>query len=323
MNEGSSSAPNALRYVLIVLAAVLGSYLYTLHSESIFACTASGYDSDTYLAYCHATHYGDYDHGAFWFELEPGVRKAATAAEVLLLGDSRMQFGFSTDQASEWFASNKTSYYLMGFAYWENYLFEKELLRKWQPAAKVYLINIDTYFEPTETPPARIVMHDSDAGTRYLRKQSWQKVHQQICQRIPQLCANDQAFFRSRKTGAYYLKGKGGVAIDTPVTYNHTVDQKKVQDYTERARAFLATLPVDHACILFTIVPTTNTGIATARAIAGNLGISFIAPELDGLSTFDRSHIDRPSAERWSHAFLESAGPQIGKCLGRDVVAQP
>jgi hypothetical protein len=45
------------------------------------------------------------------------------------------------------------------------------------------------------------------------------------------------------------------------------------------------------------------------------VGRDFIAPSLDGLLTFDGSHLDEPSAERWSAAFFEEAGPRIAKCL--------
>lgn len=310
---------STIPYSLIILVAVLGSYLYTIHSQSIFACPATGYSADRYLAYCHAIHYGDYEHGSFWFDLEPIVRESAMTADVLLLGDSRMQFGFSGDPTNEWFSSIAARYYLMGFAYWENYVFEKELLGKWRPAAKVYVINIDTFFEEAETPPAKIVMHDSDANDHYLRKQKWQRLHREICTSFSKACGNDQAFFRSRKTGAYLLKG--GHIGSFPVSYNETVNQKKVSDYTARGAAFFANVPVDRACVLFTIVPTSDTSIGTAKAIARSLGVALVAPELEGLATFDQSHIDSPSAERWSRAFFESAGPQIQRCLGKSIVA--
>jgi hypothetical protein len=94
-----------------------------------------GYDSDKYLAYCHADHYGDYDHGALWFDLEPGVRPSLNAAQVLFLGNSHMQFAFSSDAINRWFSSNAIRFYLMGFAYWENHLFEGALLRRFEPTA--------------------------------------------------------------------------------------------------------------------------------------------------------------------------------------------
>ncbi len=70
-----------------------------------------------------------------------------------------------------------------------------------------------------------------------------------------------------------------------------------------------------HLYTHLTMVPTVNTRIGTARAIAQGLGRDLIAPELEGLNTFDESHLDQESAQRWSAAFLSAAGPEIQKCL--------
>jgi hypothetical protein len=306
-------------YLLIILLVVIATYLASIRSQSIFLCPATGYSSDSYLAYCHATHYGDYDHGAFWFGLEPQIRESVQTAEVLFLGNSRMQFGFSSNATDSWFATNSAKYYLMGFAYWENYLFERALLQQLKPAARVYVINLDTFFADTETPPAKIVMHDRDASARYKVKKVWQWFHAGICSRFERVCGTDESFFRSRRTGGYELHG--GRVADVPASYNEVVDQAIARDYTARARQFIANLPVDSQCVLLTIVPTVNTSIATARAIAASLGTTLIAPDLAGLSTFDKSHMDKPSAERWSGAFFESAGPRIRQCLGHAATA--
>lgn len=308
-------ADRNMSYLLVILLAALGAYLYTLRSQSIFSCPASGYGTDTYLAYCHANHYGDYDHGAFWFGLEPKIRDSVRTANVLFLGNSRLQFGFTSDATREWFASNTASYYLMGFAYWENYLFEQQLLRRLQPQAKVYVINIDTFFENSETPPAQILMHGSDATDRYNSKRSWQRIHAQVCGRLPVACGSDQAFFRSRTTGGYFLEG--GRVTNVPVAYDDNVDQKMAHDYIERGNRFLATLPVERQCVLLTMVPSAHTPIGTARVIADALGAKLIAPEPDDVNTFDKSHMDRASAEIWSKDFFEAAGPRIRRCLGK------
>jgi hypothetical protein len=51
--------------------------LYKTRADSILACQARGYTSDRYLAYCEAKSYGDYEHGVFWFDLEPRADLAA------------------------------------------------------------------------------------------------------------------------------------------------------------------------------------------------------------------------------------------------------
>ena len=306
-------------YIMLVLLAALGGYVYTLRENAIFSCPADGYGTDNYLAYCHAPQYGDYDHGAFWFALEPGIRDYVTHAQVLFLGNSRVQFGFSGNTTRRWMADVPASYFLMGFAYWENYTFERALLQKARPTARAYIVNMDGFFDISETEPAKAVMYSNDLVNHYRAKRFWQWPHQQICSRSPRLCGGNEAFFRSLKTGDYVrFAGETG---QFPVAYDPTVDTALVADYVKRAAIFFATLPVDKRCVLITMVPGSQTRSGNAQAFADALGVTLIAPQLDGLSTFDRSHLDAPSAQRWSQAFFDAAGPRIRTCLGSAALA--
>ena len=64
-----------------------------------------------------------------------------------------------------------------------------------------------------------------------------------------------------------------------------------------------------------TMVPTLGTPSEAAKAIARALDLNLIAPQMEGLITFDGSHLDESSSERWSTAFMEVAGSQIQTCL--------
>ncbi len=81
-------------FVLLIASSFGGTFVYKLRVEGIFACPASGYGSNAYVSDCTATSYGDYDHGAFWFGLEPQAQRAAAEADVLVVGSSRLQFAF-------------------------------------------------------------------------------------------------------------------------------------------------------------------------------------------------------------------------------------
>src|SRR5689334_5407029 len=83
-------------YVCVILVAVLASYGYWMRTRTLFACPGDGYSADRYIAYCDAGNYADYEHGAFWFGLEPAASQYAKDADVLFLGNSRLQVGFST-----------------------------------------------------------------------------------------------------------------------------------------------------------------------------------------------------------------------------------
>lgn len=300
-------------YILLVLAAALGAGAYGLRKYGIFDCQARGYGSDGYLGYCGATSYGDYDHGAIWFGLEPAASASAANAQALFIGDSRTQFGFSSNATADWFSSVSESYYLLGFSHWENYTFEAPLLRKLRPRAKVYVINIDLFFDRHETGPGKTVMQDESARTHYEEKRKWQSIHKAICTTFKAVCGDDFAIFRSRSTGAWLVTG--GRFKSEPVSYDDDVNQEIVESYTALGNQFVPSLSVDRACTILTTVPTVKTRIGTAKAIAGALGFNLVAPRLAGLNTFDGYHLDPESAQRWSAAFLEEAGPRIRKCL--------
>lgn len=308
-------------YLSIVLTVTLGVSVYSCREQSLLACPVSGYGQDIYLAYCGAGGYGDYDYGAFWFELEPAASNAASNANALFLGNSRMQFGLSSPATDAWFTTAGASYYLLGFAYDGNYLFVEPLLKKLRPSARVYIVNVDLFFEDEQRPPARAVMHDSAAPTSYRRKRYWQSVHQTVCSSVPVVCEREPAFFRSRATGAWRLAGGETQFSTALVSYDDTIDTRMVDAHAASGERFLSTLPVGPECQILTMIPTVNTSIGTARALASRLGRELIEPGLTDLATFDGSHLNRSSAERWSRAFFEAAGPRIRSCLSAATVS--
>lgn len=309
-------APRPGLYVLILLFSVLGALSYKLRSESILACPADGYGGNRYLAYCHAASYGDYDRGAFWFDLEPEAQRHAANADVLFLGNSRMQFAFSTPATDNWFSSQGIRHYLLGFADFENAVFAGAVLSKLRPRASVYVINVDRFFDDHARPPTRDVLYGPDTRARYEQKQSWQFVHRSICSMLPMLCGNRVAFFRLRESGSWQLEGRSDTfGPKAKVSDGPPRDSDRWEHYAVLGERFLSQLPVDRHCVVLTLAPYVGTRSAEAKAIATALGLDLVTPNLQDLQTFDTSHLDRASAERWTNAFFLAAGPRIRQCL--------
>jgi hypothetical protein len=190
-------------------------------------------------------------------------------------------------------------------------------MRRIQPKAKVYVINLDDFFTQWESPPAMEVMNDPGARSHYEAKRLWQRAHERICKLASFFCGKNYAIFRSRQTGAYSMS-RGNVLFEAkPVSYDQTTREDVVKTNTAAARKFLSDLPVQEECVILTIVPTVETKTGNANAIAGALHKDLVTTEVQGLQTFDGSHLDPPSAQRWSEAFFQAAGPQIRSCLGK------
>jgi hypothetical protein len=302
-------------YICMLLIASIGAWGYGIRTRTIFACQAGGYSADRYVASCNGANYGDYEHGAFQFNLEPSVQDSVKNADVLFLGNSRLQLAFSAVPTEQWFSTNSARYYLMGFTYFENELFASELLNSIHPRPKVYIINVDDFFEKSETAPVKMILHDPNARSEYAAKRFWQRVHERICGTFKVLCGNKFVIFRSRNTGAYYTQGSVGRTEPVPVSYDPVVDQNAANANITAAVDFLSRF-TQKKCVILTMVPYVGTKIGTAKAIASGIGLKLMTPDtVQGLRTFDGYHLDQPSAQRWSQAFFQAAGPEIRSCL--------
>ena len=314
-SESGRFAVKPLPYIMILVFFVVGAYAYKLRTEGIFACSADGYPERGYLAYCNATEYGDYDHGAFWYGLEPENIHFATNADVLFVGSSRMQFAFSTEATGNWFAARAIDYYLLGFSHTGNSRFLTPLLEKINPQAKVYVINLDRFFDDRESPPVAEILHGSDVRRHYSQKRLWQMLHHPVCATVPSVCGQAVAFYRYADNGSWTLKGSSAKFKAADIGDATPSNEQHWEHYANLAANFVSGLPVDRQCIMLTLAPSATTKTVEAAAIADALGLDLISPTLDGLRTYDGSHLDRPSAQRWSRAFFDIAGPRIRRCL--------
>jgi hypothetical protein len=308
-------ASRQVLYIFLVLLAALAAFAHRVRSDSIFSCPAAEYSADRYLAYCNGANYADYDHGAFAFDLEPSALRFARDADVLFLGNSRLQVAFSSAATAEWFSAASIRRYLLGFGYFEDVVFEQNLLAKIHPKARMYIINLDEFFERRETEPAKAILHDPTARRSYEMKHLWQRIHEPLCKTFRLLCGGEFTIFRSRETGAYDMDESRSKAV--PVSYDQAVDQHTVDSSTAIGIDFLKRLARGR-CVILTMVPFVGTRMGDAEAMARGLGLKLtVPPVVPGLETFDGSHLTQASAERWSRAFFQVAGPEIRSCLAR------
>lgn len=304
-------------YIVVVMCALLGGLPLYLRTQGIFACPATGYTAHDFIADCNASAYGDYDHGAFWFGLEPEALRSAAEADVLFLGSSRLQFGLSSKVAADWFARRSIHHFLFGFSDTETVVFAGPVLRRLEPRAKAIVINVDRFFDDRISKPTQeLLRNNSEAWWKYRAKRAWQSFHRDLCGKAPLLCGSSTVVYRSRTNGAWQMHG-ARVNEGLPVFDGPPLQSERWPEFSRIAEGFLSHLPVQRNCVLLTIVPTVETKRAEAEAIASAVGLELVAPQVGGLRTFDGSHLDAVSAERWSSAFLDAAAPRLLNCLGR------
>src|ERR1700730_14891282 len=146
------------RYVLVLLATVAAALTLNLlnsifiDKDAMIRCDANDLTDRNYMAGCSAAYFGDYEHAALYFGLEPEANDHMVAAQVLLLGNSRLMWAFSTKATDKAFHDLDIRYYLLGFGANERVRFPSAIIRKYQLRPKAVIVNADPFFIDVTNP---------------------------------------------------------------------------------------------------------------------------------------------------------------------------
>ncbi len=312
----------AVSYLVIALAIILFKRWDIL--PRIEECHPGGYDGGHFMAYCHSTRYGDYEHWAYWNEADPVSIEPVKKADVLFLGNSRTQYAFSTDAVTDYFRRRGTPHYVFGFGMGSYSPVPEMMMEKYRLKPAVLVINADPFFADIMN-PTNEKMLQTDFLTRweFTAKRLVQKMQHHICSTGKQgdylfdtFCSGHaETIYREPRTGHwktdFYRPNKR-----IPVSYTDFL-LDELDDTVAKAEAFIATSGVPKSCVILTVTPRTGTPLQFARELAARLGTPGVFPKVEGLVTIDDSHLDDDSAERWSAAFLAEATPLFDSCLRR------
>ena len=281
------------------------------------SCDTAGYRQHAFLSNCLNEYFGDYEHGAYYYQLEPEAIEALRKAEVLFLGNSRSQFAFSSDVTAEFFAKQGIPYYLLGFAYVQTSEFPLRLIKRLALHPKLLVINADPFFSHIFKGPAQQVV-DGSASARfdYTLKRWFQSIHPALCRSLPRLCQPKQAtIYRDMRDGRWLWLSTFSDDKSLPISEPIAIPQRLIDDAISVGRDFINQIGIDKACVVLTGIPTRVSSAEAATQIAQALGVKYIEPSLSGLATIDGEHLNVESANRWSRAFLPQLQDTIRHCL--------
>lgn len=307
-----------------VLFVCLGALVFVFKRTDLFpwigACNPAGYSDDHYLAYCHSTRYGDYEHYALYNATEPQAIDALTQADVLFLGNSNTQYAFSTEAITDYFDRSDIPHYVMGFGQGAQSPVALAVIKKHALRPRMLVANIDPFFSTETNGTFQRVLDDGEAlHTEFARKGKIQRWQARICADANSrwsrwVCrGNAETLFRSKKNGHwltdYYRENQ-----QHPVTESEDL-LDTVDAATVAANEFIESLDIRRECVILTLTPRTGTPTAFAKKLGSNLQLPLVVPELDNLVTIDHSHLDKQSAQRWSTVFTEQFDQYAKRCL--------
>lgn len=278
----------------------------------------------TFVAYCASPQFGDYEHGAYYYRLEPRAVAAARQADVLFFGSSRAQFAFSTQALRDYFSRHSIRHHLLGFGYYEQGAFPLALVRKEALKPKVIVIGSDPFFVNRSSGEVRMgglqrLRAPLEYGG-YMLRRAYLAMHASACGYFPGRC--DGRFVvthRSFEDGHWRETGiDKGVRYPVPAVSQITYGAAQAAANLAFAEEFLRATGVRKECVVLTAPPSTSVNADAYITEMGRLlGVKVVLPSREGLETIDENHLALPSAERWSGDILREADALIRACVGK------
>ena len=278
-----------------------------------------------FLAMCESPQFGNFEHGAYYYELEPDALKHLKHAEVIFFGSSREQIALSTRAFKDFFRQLGIAPYLFGFGYNEQAAFPLALVQREQLKPKAIVVLADPFFQDKSTPHVRVNQwvrwRVIPEFYEYAQKSLFISIGARICSAWPRLCAPaPPVVFRSKQDGAWLLRNFDQ-STTTPVggpAYFTFTEQMAGSDraYAER---FIAATGVQRDCVILSAAPTNSMRAdGYVREMGRLLGVEVSLPIVENLSVSDGSHLVSESAERWSAALLADIHDTLKRCTGRN-----
>jgi hypothetical protein len=276
--------------------------------------------ADAFVAYCNDPALGHYEHGALYYGLEPAAIANLRAADVLILGNSRAQFAFSTDAVSRYFESRNIKYFVLGFGHGEMSDLPAAIMLKYGANPKVIIANADPFFSHQRSEMAEQLLHGSiSVRLKYVLKGVTLDAFASICSIAPSLCGSPASFVYRSSVNGFWMPMR--FPLDRAIAFHPSAepfDQNLIDLWSKAGLEFLQATGIDRDCVILTGVPAPN--YATA-ALASGLGklmdVGVLNVSVPLMNTFDNAHLNVETAQRWSEAFLGRANSMIEKCLAR------
>ena len=309
--------------VIFIVTAALATYgsIIVHKAFAVGICNQTGYAPTRFMGFCGSDKIGSYEHAAFYHNLEPDMTRHLQAADVLVLGNSRALYGFSTQAVHDYFAARGLKYFVMAFGYSEKSGFALAIIKRYQLKPKMMIINADPFFFHHISATGVDAMRE-DIGNRLMvyAKKWGQNISRRTC---PVFGCVERAgsIFRDRVNGRWFWRDT--LISDKAVGPFDPAAMKNVDNYfpheksVAAGKAFIAAVPVRPDCMILTAVPTPQGNFQHVAEILGPpLGLPTVNTVVPNLMTVDGEHLNTDSSERWSRSVIEAMDPYIRRCTG-------
>lgn len=253
---------------------------------------------------------GHVDHHVLLHGLDDDTLRNLHAADVLLMGNSRLMFALRGPALRDYFMTRGLRPFALGFGHEEQHLFPLAVMQRHGLRPKVVIANIDNFFGGITSAWGTRVLRDSafDAWKVEFEATASHAVRRaihQVIPHVPDLQDDEREFviYRSERDGAWFIANDFGRGSRLEPFYR---GRDTVRPHNlDLARSFKKSVEATGARLIFALVPGRDVSLTHAQILADLVGVPLVAPDVPGLRTMDASHLTDESAARYAAVFFQ------------------
>jgi len=263
-------------------------------------------DSTWYLAYNGGT---QLDHYVLFHGFGESIR-SARQADILILGNSRSQFGLPSEPLRAFERRHGVKIFHMGLGFVEAHSFPLEIIRKFDLRPKLVVVNADGFFADGESLMAREVRATPrwTAAKNVYENLASSVVMPWVSAVFPHFTAPPAKAYLLRSSVHGSWRPVGWPHHDTP--FQNTPIPFRVAQMLPGAQRFKQEMDRRGTQIVLTCVPgwPEICNPDNTAKLAQALGVAAIVPWPSHLKLGDKSHLCPASGQRFANAFLHELG---------------
>ena len=285
-------------------------------------CKTDGYARGDFMTSCGDIKVDRYSYGSIYLGVQKDAVDRARNADVLIFGNSRTARSFSTDTIDQYFKEKNLTYMNLaaeGTSYRAALLMMESLKIK----PKIILVNNEIFYTTKISPAFReLVDYPNKYKTRFQFFHAAQSLHKKVCASGH---VKLKSFYCEGKKGTGWRSGVNGQILKWNLIA--PPEKQKLLSYDPNSRLPSLGRLVGNAenmtkspalkgsCPILYLVNSPVSSPKLMEQMAEELGVLSAFAPMEGLYSYDGSHLDRPNSEKWARGFIKILDPVIDTCL--------
>ena len=284
-------------------------------------CNPEGYARGDFMTSCAGIKVDRYAFGSIYLGSQKNAVKNAEDADVIIFGNSRTMRSFSTDAIDNYFKSKGLTYMVLAS---EGASFRSAVLTadKMKLSPKIIMVNNEIFISDEVSDGFRELVDFPDKyKTRYDFFNMAQTIQEKACS--SQLLWLKKFYCSGKSKGNWRSARTGRLKWDlvAPEEKQEVVIPRKdiggrvVPKFVPNAEELIGHPDFKDSCPVLYLVNSPVSSKDMLNGIGDAFSIQTIYTPVEGLYTYDKSHLDRPNSEKWATAFVQDLDIVIDNCL--------